>query len=63
MMPKSKASAEPLWLFATKQRGAAHPGRTIDVDSSEAEVLFEILDLSGDGSIDKEATACSCAAA
>ena len=28
--------------------------RTIDVDSSEAEVLFEILDLSGDGSIDKE---------
>jgi len=28
--------------------------RTIDVDSSEAEVLFEILDLSGDGSIDRE---------
>eukprot|EP00439_Symbiodinium_sp_Y106_P005541 s5634_g1.t1 len=28
--------------------------QTIDVDSSEAEVLFEILDLSGDGSIDKE---------
>lgn len=28
--------------------------RTIDVDSSEAEVLFEILDLSGDGTIDKE---------
>ena len=24
------------------------------MDSSEAEVLFEILDLSGDGSIDKE---------
>ncbi|CAK9070847.1 unnamed protein product [Durusdinium trenchii] len=31
-----------------------HFFRTIDVDSSEAEVLFEILDLSGDGSIDKE---------
>jgi len=30
------------------------PARTIDVDSSEAEVLFEILDLSGDGSIDRE---------
>eukprot|EP00931_Biecheleriopsis_adriatica_P011565 TRINITY_DN112646_c0_g1_i1.p1 TRINITY_DN112646_c0_g1~~TRINITY_DN112646_c0_g1_i1.p1 ORF type:complete len:675 (+),score=134.36 TRINITY_DN112646_c0_g1_i1:117-2141(+) len=28
--------------------------RTIDVDVSEAEVLFEILDISGDGEIDKE---------
>lgn len=40
------------WWLCSVNLSFSH--RTIDVDSSEAEVLFEILDLSGDGSIDKE---------
>ena len=46
-------------FYVTEEDSWRHPlclknARTIDVDSSEAEVLFEILDLSGDGSIDRE---------